>query len=245
MKIYSLTLMVLLFGTSCSTTPEVKPQMTAEKRYTIGLSEYRSGDFFQASTEFRAVISSYPLSPYAGKSQLLLADSLFAMEEYEEAGSYYTTFTTLHPGSENAEYALFQKAMSHLKNVSTIDRDQRETRKALFAFTDLLTFYKDSKYNSKAEEMITYLNSRLAEREFYVGKFYFKDKNYLAALSRFRNVLQDYRDTVIIEKTLFYIAESYTQLGEKDLANSTYLTLLNEFPESNYINRIKTTRAGI
>lgn len=243
-KIFVQISLVLFFATSCASTKEVKSVMTAEKRYEIGLNNYLDGDYLESETDFRAVIASYPLSPYAAKSQLLLADSLFAMEEFDEAGSYYTTFITLHPDSEDAEYALFQKGMSHLKNISTIERDQRETKKALFAFKDLLSFYGDSKYSLKAEEMTLFLNARLAEREFYVGRFYYKDENYHGALARFRNVLKDYSDTEIVDKTLFYIAESYIKLGEVELAKSTFLTLLNEFPSSPYISKVSRQARG-
>ncbi len=238
LKIYAFSLVIAIMTASCSTTKEAKSVMTAEKRYKIGLTNYIEGDYVDSEVAFRAVISSYPLSPYASKSQLLLADSLFAMEEYEEAASFYTTFITLHPGSEDAEYALFQKGMSHLKNVSTIDRDQKETRKALFAFKDLLSFYEGGRYSFKAAEMIHFLNARLAEREFYVGRFYFKDKNYHGALGRFRNVLKDYGDTAIVDKTLFYIAESYIKLGEMGLAKSAFSSLVNEFPGSPYVSKV-------
>lgn len=237
-KIYSLIIVAALALSSCSSGKNLKAEMTAEKRYAIALDNFRDSDYVDAEVDFLAVIESFPLSPYAIESQLLLADTYFALEEYEEASSYYTTFVALHPGHKKAEYGLFQKGMSHFKNISTIDRDQRETRRSLFAFKDLLTFHPSSVYSNKAEELILFLDGRLAEREFYIGKFYFKDKKYHGALSRFRNILRDYSDSEVVDKTLYYITETYVSLGEWDLAKSTYASLLNEFPESPYINMV-------
>lgn len=237
-KIYILAIVAVLALPSCSAVKNLKDEMTAEKRFSIALESFRDGDYVDSEVDFLAVIDSFPLSPYAIESQLLLADTYFALEEYEEASSYYTTFVTLHPGHKKAEYGLFQKGMSHFKNISTIDRDQRETRRALFAFRDLLTVNSESLYSDKANKMIVFLNERLAEREFYVGKFYFKDEKYFGALSRFRNILRDYSDTEVVDKTLYYITETYVSLGEWDLAKGAYASLLDEFPESPYIDMV-------
>ena len=82
--------------------------------------------------------------------------------------------------------------------------------------------------------MISFLRKRLAEREFYIGSFYFKDKNYKGALARFAVVLEKYPDCDLIDKTLYFIARSYEKLGEAALARETFQTLVTRYPESPY-----------
>jgi len=224
---------------SCGSTQElIDSELTAEKRFNIAYKNYQEGDYLEAETDFRAIIGTFPLSPYASESQLLLADTLYSMQEYEDAASYYTTFMTLNPSHQRADYALFQKAMCHVKNMRSIERDQKETRKAIFAFKDLINFYKNSKYAPKAKEMIVYLDGKLAEREFHIGYFYFKEKNYNGALARFRNVLRDYSNAPVVDKTLYFITESYLKLGEIALAKDAFKTLKNSFPDSPYVDKV-------
>ena len=133
-----------------------------------------------------------------------------------------------------AAYALFQKGMSHFKNILSIDRDQTSTNKALFAFEDLVVSYPDSPYREKADELISFLRKRLAEREFYVANFYYKKSNYDGALARFADLLRTYPDAGLTEKTLYYMGEAYRHMGERDMAEEAYSTLISNFPDSGY-----------
>jgi outer membrane protein assembly factor BamD len=122
--------------------------------------------------------------------------------------------------------------MSYFKELLTIDRDQTTTKKVLFAFEDFIKTYPENPYSAKAEELCFFLKKRLAESEFYVGKFYFKSKKYKGALSRFVIILRDYPDVGLADKALYYIGECYSSLGEEELARDAFSTLVTEYPES-------------
>ena len=134
--------------------------------------------------------------------------------------------------------------MSHFNLILAIDRDQISTKKALFDFKDLQGSYPKSQYMVKSGEMVNFLRKRLAEREFYIGSFYYKDKNYKGALSRFAVILDEYPDCDILDKTLFFIARSYDKLGEDDLARETYNTLVTRYPESPYCRGLEYNLFG-
>ena len=240
-KAPALLLLVFLILVSCSSHDKVVERSpNAEELFNKGITAYQSVLYDEAEGFFKAVMEDHPLSNYALESQLMLADIYYTMEEYEDSASYYASFVRLHPGHKKASYALFQKAMSHFNLVLTVDRDQTATRKALFGFQDIQSFYPDSTYMNKSGEMIVFLRKRLAEREFYIGSFYYKDKNYRGALSRFSVILKDYPDCDLVDKTLFFIARSYEKLGEDDLARDTYQTLVTSYPESPYCKDVKS-----
>jgi outer membrane protein assembly factor BamD len=189
----------------------------------------------EAEESFKKIVESYPLSAEAALAQLALADIYYATEKYEDASAYYTTFYTFHPGHPKAHYALFQKGMSHFKGVMGADRDQTETRKALFAFEDFVAGYPESIYVEKALELKVFLRRRLAESELYVGRYYFKRKNYKGALLRLADILKKYPEVGLTDKVLYYIGESYVHLGEDALAENVYNTLLSEYPKSPFV----------
>ncbi len=237
-------LVLVLFVGGCAGQGKSLDEMDAGEIYYRGVKAYHNLNYELAESSFKRLMEEFPLSPYALDAELMLADTYYRVERYEDASSYYTNFVTLHPSHPKAPYALFQKGMSHFKDVLSVDRDQTATRKALFAFEDLVRYYPESPYAEKAKELIRFLRRRLAEREFYVGRFYFKGKNYKGALYRFREILEHYPDVGLTDKTLYYIGESYTRLGEKNLAEEVFSTLIKEFPDSPFAESAKGRLEG-
>ncbi|MEK6790107.1 MAG: outer membrane protein assembly factor BamD [Deltaproteobacteria bacterium] len=233
-----LTIALLSVGvvfTGCAASnSEIKAEKTDPKElYDKAVLTYLEEDLPEAERLFARLMEDHPLSAYSQEAELLIGDVCYGQQKYDDAASYYTNFIAMHPSHPRSAYAAFQKGMSYLKGVLTIDRDQAATRKALFAFEDLLAGHPDSPYNAKAREMSLYLKKRLAERELYVADFYFKGENYKGALVRYRDVLKDYQGIPgVADKALYYIGESYTKLGETALARDAWVTLIKNFPDS-------------
>jgi outer membrane protein assembly factor BamD len=229
----ALTALPLVLLSACSSVNEAKKaEGDVKELYSLALFYYQDDSLREAEATFKTVMEYYPLSPYSVEAQLMLGDVYYALESYEEARSYYTTFATLHPSHKKAPYALFQKGMCYFKELLTIDRDQTTTRKVLFTFQDFINTYPESPYVEKASELVVFLIKRLAENEFYVGKFYFRTKNYRGALLRFEVVLKDYPNSGFSDKALYFTGECYRRLGDHELARNAYTTLVKRFPES-------------
>ncbi len=230
-----LAVSALLVINGCgAATKELAGKKDPAQLYDNGTRAYQAQRYEESERNFKALMEDFPLSRYAVDSQLKLGDVYYGMERYEDANSYYTNFAALHPRHLNADYALFQKGMCHFKEVLSVDRDQTSTRKAIFAFQDLISAHPNSPYAPKARELIVFLRNRLAEREFYVARFYYKDKNYKGTLGRLRDLLKNYPESSWTATALYYIGESYTRLGEKKLAKDAYTTLISDFPDSPY-----------
>lgn len=218
--------------TGCASAPEVQGIRDPKELYDKAMASYLDEKFEDSEKTFKTLMEEHPLSPYASEAQLMLGDVCYALERYEDAASYYTNFAAMHPRHSRAAYAFFQKGMSYFKDILSIDRDQTATKKALFAFQDLTAGYPSSPYAPKANELVVFLKGRLAEREFYVANFYFKNDNYKGALGRLRDILKTYPDAGIADKTLYMIADTYARLGEARLARNAYSTLVTNYPAS-------------
>lgn len=217
----------------CASTDETLAAVRDPKElYDMAMTAYLDDKFADSEKAFKIIMQEHPLSPYATEAQIMLGDVCYALEHYDDAASYYTSFAAMHPTHQRAAYAVFQKGMTHFKTILTVDRDQTSTKKALFAFQDLSAGYPSSLYTPRAQELIVFLNRRLAERELYIAEFYFNNNKYKGALSRLRDILKTYPDSGLSDKTLYMIGESYGKLGEDAKAREAFNSLIANYPSS-------------
>jgi outer membrane protein assembly factor BamD len=97
----------------------------------------------------------------------------------------------------------------------SIDRDQTETVRAAKEFEKLLARFPDSKFSLMAEKMLRECRVRIAEHEFYVGEFYFKQKKYQAALKRFETINREYANLGLDYKVSAYIQETQKRIAQE------------------------------
>jgi len=189
---------------------------TPEGLYARGTTEYQNGSYKKAREVFTRLKEEYPLHELAILAELGIADAFYSDKEYGEAEAAYRDFTMLHPTHENVPYAIYQMGMCHFVQIGAIDRDQTETLKARREFERLIARYPQSKFSLLAEKMVRDCKAKLAEHEFYVGSFYFKQKKYAAALQRFEGIARDYRGVGMDMKIDYYIAETKARLAEQE-----------------------------
>ena len=234
----TLLLLILIFLSGCAGNKATK-QKSPQLLYQDAVALYYNKRYPEAIEKFKELIDKHPVGKYSIDSELLIADSYYYHGEYDEAYDSYTSFASLHPTHPKTPYALFQKGMSSYNQINSIDRDQENTRQALFTFETLQKSFPQTSYAKKADELIAFCRKRLAEREFYIGSFYFKKKNYTGALARFKKILEEYPDSDIIDKVLFHIGMSYIRLENKELAREAFVNLISRFPESRYTEEAK------
>jgi len=197
-------------------TKTEKVRTTPDGLYQQGLEEYKGGDYKRSMEIFQRVKEEYPLSPLAIMAEIGIADSFFSGKEYPEAGLAYSEFLNLHPTNDNLPYVMYQIGMSYYSQMTTIDRDQSEAFKALKEFERLITRFPDSKFSVMAEKKVRECKKAMGEKEFYVGEFYFKIKEYRAALRRFEGITRDYAHVGLDDKVSRYIGETNKRIAEQE-----------------------------
>jgi outer membrane protein assembly factor BamD len=56
----------------------------------------------------------------------------------------------------------------------------------------------------------------MAEQEFYIGQFYFRRKEYQAALKRFESIASEYPNIGLDYKIEYYIGETKKRMAEEE-----------------------------
>ena len=191
-------------------------QATPESIYALASEEYQNGDYKSARQYFMRVKEEYPLHDMAVLAEIGIADSYYSDKEYAEAQDAYSDFISLHPVNENVPYAMYQIGMCHYNQMEAIDRDQTETIEARKEWEKLISRYPESKFSIMAEKMLKDVKRRLAEREFYVGSFYFTQGKYKAALARFEKIASEYNNVGFDYKIEYNINETKAKIAEEE-----------------------------
>jgi len=216
-KIVILALLLPLIFSGCSYFNKKEiAKVSPEVLYSRASAEYKDGHYKKAQESFLKLKEEYPLHELAILAEVGIADSLYGDKEYAEAGNAYSDFVSLHPTNENVPYALYQLGMCHYNEIGDIDRDQTETIKAKKEWEKLVARYPENKFSAMAEKLILECKKMLAENEFYVGRFYLKQKKYKAALSRFEKVARDYANVGLDYKIEYYMNETKIKIAEEE-----------------------------
>jgi outer membrane protein assembly factor BamD len=208
---------------------------TAAELYKRGLSSYKRKQYSRAIEIFNELKASFPgEDPYYTWAELKVADSYFHKEEYEEAINQYEEFKKFHPFHEDIPYVTFQIGLCYFNQMKSVDRDQTATRKALSNFEFVIANYSPSVFSEKAREKVRICKEKLAEKELYIAKYYYKRKKYEGAKSRLQTMVEVYPEVEILDEALAYLGRSYRKLGEIDAARKVFTELVRNFPDSKY-----------
>ncbi len=194
-----------------------------ESLYQQGLEEYNAGKYKRSIELFQRVKEEYPLSALAIMAELGIADSFYSSKQYPEASLAYSEFLNLHPTNENLPYVMYQNGMCYLNQLTTIDRDNSETFKAIKEFERLTARFPDSKFSALADKKIRECKKSMGEKELYIAEFYFKTKQYRASLRRLENVARDYANVGLDDKKVNrLITEAKNHLNSKEAKKSRW-----------------------
>ena len=206
-----LLVVLSLFLAGCH---EIK--LTEEKSATElmvdGQKRLESRDYRSAIIAFQRVTDWYPFSEHVPAAELQIAEAYYKLKQYDQAASAYEKFANLHPRNPSTPYALYQVGRCFFDQMYTIDRDQENAKKALLAFNIFLARYPDNEYTETVRAHVKDCQRSITAHELLVAKYYFKRKNYKAALLRFQKILKDYPDTGVQHIALQYVAQCETFL---------------------------------
>lgn len=168
------------------------PADTAQELVQAGNRAMQDKDYDSAIEYYQELKERYPFSPYAPEAELGLADAYFLDGQMRAAEEAYKEFESLHPGSEEIPYVLFQIGRANFKQFKSIDLPQENITEALEYFTRVVQGYPGSEYTDRAESFITKCRRFQAEHELFVADFYWRREEYLSAWKRYTYVLQNF-----------------------------------------------------
>lgn len=209
-------------------------ELPVEALYNEAFNQLEDRKYEAAAAYFDEVERQHPFSEWARRAMLMAAFANYQDGAYNEAISDAERFIALHPGSNSAPYAYYLIALSHYEQIYDVGRDQSRTINALGALQQVVRRYPESSYAQDARLKMDMTRDHLAGKEMSVGRWYMRNGYYLAAINRYRNVLEDFGTTSHVPEALHRLVESYVALGVDIEARQVASVLGYNFPGSEW-----------
>lgn len=206
----------------------------ADKLYNEGLANLEAGRLTEAAKKFEAIDRQHPYTEWARKALVMAAFTNYRQGKYEEAISMAKRYNTLYPTSPESAYAYYIIGLSYYRQIPDVTRDQAASRRAVAALQEVVDRFPDSEYVEDSKTKIRAARDQLAGKEMQVGRYYLERKDYIAAIKRFRGVVEQYSNTPQVEEALARLVEAYYAMGLTSEAQMAASVLGQNFPSSQW-----------
>jgi outer membrane protein assembly factor BamD len=193
---------------------------------------YTDKKYVEARKYFSFVYDTFPNDPLGHKAALRVADTYLNKKDptsLTEARLRYRDFANRYPNDPDRDYALLMVGHTYSSKKIRPDRDLANLREAFTAYEQLTALYPSSRYAEEARTKIAALRDTLAEHEWLVAQFYYRNKRWQGALWRLEYVQENYPDYTRIAEVNSMVDEINSKITEIE---ETYRKLLEERRQS-------------
>ena len=219
--IYFINIIVLItFLNSCSKKEkeislikETSQELEMVAAYREAYKSLEDGDPYFSAKKFLEAELLFPQSEWASKSALLASYSYYMQNYYAEALMNLERFLKTYPTSKNVDYAHYLIAMCYYETIEDEKRDSAPLIRARDKFIFVVKEYPNTDFAIDANFKLALIEDVLASKEMYLGRHYIKKGKWIAAINRFKKVINDYDKTIFVEEALHRLVEVNYKLG--------------------------------
>ena len=221
MKILNNTFLILLtvFLFSCSKSEKIS--LVQEKNietqmieaFKEGYQELEKGDVLFAAKKFNEAELLFPQSEWAPRAALMAAYSYYSQDYYYDAEYELNRFLKVYPNEKNVAYAHYLLGMVYYEKIVDEKKDLEPLIMAEKKFKFIEQKYPNTDFALDASYKLDLIQDYLASKEMYIGMHYIKKKKWIAAINRFKNVVNKYDKTSFIDEALHRLVELHYNLG--------------------------------
>ena len=229
-KFFLILIIIVFFG--CGKDKENKLIIKEQNLETQMISAYKEGvdfldkdDGLSAAKKFNEAELLFPQSEWASKSALMAAYSYYAYNYYGDSIYELEQFIKKYPKDERISYANFLLAMCYYQSIADEKKDLEPLLKARDKFIYVVENYPNTDFAMDAKFKLDLIREILASKEMYLGSYYIQKGKWIAAINRFKTVINDYETTIYVEEALHRLVELHYKIGLENEAKK-YANLL-------------------
>lgn len=188
---------------------------------------------------FKQLTETYTQSPLRPDAKLAIGDTylgegstealVLAQNEFQEFLSFYPTHT-------RADYAQYKLAMTHFRQMRAPQRDQSETRDTIRELQTFLVRYPNSELTPEVRGKLREAKDRLAEADYQVGVFYYRQRWYPGAIDRLSTLIKSDPEYTGRDGAYFFLGESLLKVERPAEALPYYERVVAEFQQSEHLD---------
>lgn len=229
--VMSITLTLSACSSSRRSDDEVLEELASQDKQTIfnrAEELYSKQKYSEARKYFSFVYDTFPNDPLGHKAALRVADTYAAKSDstsLTEARLRYRDFANRYPNDPDRDYALLMVGHTYSAKKIRPDRDLSNLHEAYNAYQQLATLYPNSEHADEAGERIAELRETLAEHEYLVAQFYYRNKRWHGALWRLEYLKENYPEYSKMDTVNSMVEQIESKISEIE---ETYKNLLEE-----------------
>ncbi|MBP2558632.1 outer membrane protein assembly factor BamD [Neorhizobium galegae] len=229
------------FGmTACQSDPDIDITKLGletdapETLYNQGLANMKAGNLAEAGRKFDAIDRQNPFTEWGRKALVMSTFTKYRLGRNDEAVATGNRYMNQYPQSQDSAYVQYLVGLAYSKQIADVTQDQRAAVRTIDAMNKVVTNYPTSEYVEDAQAKIRFARDQLAGKEMQIGRYYLERKEYLAAIQRFRNVVEQYPNTNQVEEALARLTEAYYAMGITEEAQTAAAVLGRNYPDSQW-----------
>jgi len=205
-----------------------------ETLYKLAKINFDDQNFELAREQFKEINKLFPLSNEAVQSEIMIAFIDYVQMDYSNAILNYKKIINKYPSHKDLDYIYYMIAMCNYEQLQHEALDGYYNNLALNSFNQVIKRFPDSKYAKDSRQKIILVKSNIAAKHIEIGKFYLKNNKYIAALNRFKLVVEDYSMTKFTPEALHRMVEAYFEMGMFEESYNTAALLGYNYPDSKW-----------
>ena len=204
---------------------ETRQDLEMISAYKEAYKALNENDPYFAAKKFLEAELLFPQSKWAPRSALMAAYSYYMQNYYAEALMNLERYIKTYPESADVAYAQYLIAMCYYETIEDEKRDTGPLLKAKKQFELVSKNYPNTDFAMDSKFKLELIQDILASKEMYLGRHYIKKGKWIAAINRFKTVIEKYDQTIFVEEAIHRLVEIYYNLGLLD-ESQKYANLL-------------------
>ena len=237
-KIICLILLYLCISCSNNSNSNIKKNKNLlsepETLYKLAKTTFDNQNLELAREQFNEINRLFPLSNEAIQSEIMIAFIDYIQMDYNNAILNYKKIINKYPSHKDLDYIYYMIAMCNYEQLQNEALDGYYNDVALQSFDQVINRYPESKYAKDSRQKIILVKSNIAAKHMEIGRFYLDNKKYIAALNRFKIVVDEFSMTKFTPEALHRMVEIYYEMGMYEDSNNTAALLGYNYPESKW-----------
>ena len=184
--------------------------------YKEGYEKLQNNDTYNAAQKFLEAELLFPQSEWAPKSALMASYSYYLQNYYSEALSNLNRYIKTYPKDKDISYAHYLIGICYYEMIEDEKRDIDPLLKAKSKFNLIINDYPNTDFALDAKFKLDLIEDILASKEMYLARHYQKKNKWIAAINRYKNIVEKYDKTIFVEEALHRLVEINYKIGLTD-----------------------------